>query len=84
MHTSIQRNTDGSHCQQRQAGVLAACCRHIVVFQTPLSRHGVRDGATALKMSISTNMKPNDGTSEYHSQSETNIRISQVSRVIKS
>lgn len=84
MHTSIQRNTDGSYCQQRQAGVLAACCRHIVVFQTPLSRHGIRDGAVALKMSISTNMKPSDGTSEYHSLSDANRRISQASRVIKS
>lgn len=54
IRTSIQRNTDGSYCQQRQAGVLAARSRHIVVVQTPLSRHGIRDGAAALKLSIST------------------------------
>lgn len=48
MQTSIQRNTNGkiwhSNCQQRQAGLLAARCRHIVLVQTPLSRHGVRVG----------------------------------------
>lgn len=43
---AVTANKDRQACWQQR-------CRHIVLVQTPLSRHGVRDAATALILNIS-------------------------------